>query len=177
MPETKDLILRKGCFADWRDMYRNIWRHPESAKYMVWDVTESEEAAIARMERTVAFQTAHDHHWTVVEKASGEAIGWAGIRMPEPGICEETGVALGPAFTGKGYGKQILNALTEYARDVLGAKGFAACCRRENLVSGRVLLACGFSYTHSEEVLHPRDHVPYILDHYEKKLLKEEDPQ
>ena len=170
MPETKDLLLRKGCLKDWQDMYRNIWRHKSSAKYMVWDVTDSEEAAMRRMERTVDYQAARDHHWTVVEKASGEAIGWAGVEVLEPGVCGETGVAIGPDFTGKGYGKQILNVLTEYGRDVLGAKRFVACCRKENLPSQKVLKACGFSYTHSQEVMHPRDHVPYVLDYYEKNL-------
>jgi len=177
MPETKDLILRKARPEDWRDMYRNIWSRPESAQYMVWKVTESEEAAVARMERTVAFQEANDCHWTVVEKASGEAVGWAGMRMREPGLWEETGVALGPDYTGRGYGKQLLNLLTELARDRFGAARFAACCRRENAASQKVFLACGFTYTHSQEVLHPRDGVLYTLEHYEKKLSKEEECQ
>lgn len=170
MPETKDLILRRAVLEDWKAMYRNIWSQPESAKYMVWDVTHSEEAAIFRMERTIAFQAAHDYHWTVVEKASAEAIGWAGMEERAPGTWGETGVALGPAFTGKGYGKQILNLLTGYAREHLGAKEFVACCRRENLISKKLLLSCGFIDTHSEEVLHPRDQIPYILDHYRKYL-------
>ncbi|MBQ3542223.1 MAG: GNAT family N-acetyltransferase [Oscillospiraceae bacterium] len=170
MPETKDLILRKAVLEDWKAMYRNIWSQPESAKYMVWDVTESEEAAVSRMERTIAFQAAHDYHWTVEEKASGQAIGWAGMAEQSPGVWGETGIALGPAFTGKGYGKQILNLLTDYARDRLGAKKFVACCRRENLISKKLQISCGFTYTHSEEVFHPRDKIPYILDHYRKCL-------
>ena len=171
MPETKDILLRKAVMEDWEPMYRNIWSQLESAKFMVWDVTESEEAAIARMERTIAFQASHDHHWTVVEKASGQAIGWAGIAVLSPGVCGETGIAIGPAFTGKGYGKQILNALTDYARDRLGAKKFIACCRPENLASRKMQLGCGFTYTHSEKVIHPRDQVPYTLEYYEKILL------
>jgi len=68
MPETKDLILRKAVQEDWYHMYHNIWRHAESARYMVWKVTESEADAQSRMERTIAFQASHEHHWTVVEK-------------------------------------------------------------------------------------------------------------
>ena len=170
MPETKDLILRKAVMDDWKDMYNNIWSQPESAKYMVWSVTETEADAMARMERTIAYQAAHDYHWTVVEKASGQAIGWAGMEVRSEGVCGETGVAIGPAFTGKGYGKQILNLLTDYARDALGAKRFVACCRKENHVSRALQLSCGFTYTHSEEVFHPRDQILYTLEHYEKKL-------
>ena len=170
MPETKDLILRKGVVDDWRDMLDNIWSRPESAKYMVWSVTTTEEDAVARMERTVAYQAAHDYHWTVVEKASGRAIGWAGMEKLSEGVWRETGIAIGPAFTGRGYGKQLLNCLTDYARDHLGAERFTACCRRENLASKGLQLSCGFVYTQSEEVLHPRDGVPYTLDHYAKNL-------
>jgi len=170
MPETKDLILRKAVLSDWQSMYRNIWSRPESAKHMVWDVTASEEDAVARMERTIAFQSAHDYHWTVVEKSSGQAIGWAGMQQRSPGVWSETGIAIGPDFTGKGYGKQLLQFLTNYARDELGATEFTACCRPENIPSQRMQLACGFAYTHSETVIHPRDQVPYVLDHYAKDL-------
>ncbi len=168
MPETKDLILRKATMDDWPHMLRNIWSHAESAKYMVWDVTSTEEAAMARMERTIAYQASHDYHWTVVEKASGQAIGWAGMEELSEGVWRETGIAIGPAFTGKGYGKQLLNCLADYARDHFGAKRFVACCRKENLASKGMQQSCGFVYSHSEEVFHPRDRITYTLDHYTK---------
>ena len=170
MPETKDLLLRKAVLADWQAMLRNIWSHPESAKYMVWSVTTTEEDAVARMERTIAYQASHDFHWTVVEKASGQAIGWAGMEKHSEGVWGETGVALGPAFTGKGYGKQILNFLTDYAHDQLGAKRFVACCNSKNQISRALQLRCGFTFTHTEEVFHPRDQITYTLEHYAKEL-------
>ncbi len=170
MLETNDLILRKAVLEDWQNMYRNIWSCPESAKYMAWSVTSSEEDAFARMERTIIFQATHDYHWTIVEKKSGQAIGWAGMELLKPGVWGETGIAIGPNFINRGYGKQILNALTNYARDQLGAIRFSACCNSENTASKRVLLSCEFSYTHSEEVIHHRDQVPYTLDYYAKDL-------
>ena len=30
--ETKDLILKKAEFEDWKTIYYNLWRHKESAK-------------------------------------------------------------------------------------------------------------------------------------------------
>ena len=51
MMETKDLILRKAEFDDWKAMYRNVWSHPETARYMMWRVTETEEAAQERIRR------------------------------------------------------------------------------------------------------------------------------
>ena len=77
---------------------------------------------------------------------------------------------IGKQFQGKGYGKQLLNCLTDHARDHLGAKRFVACCRKENMASKGMQLSCGFSYHHSEEVVHPRDGYTYTLDYYEKEL-------
>ena len=170
MPEIKDLILRKGVQSDWKAMYENIWRHPESAKYMLWDVTTSEPDAYARMERTLRFQATHDFHWTVVERKSGQAIGFAGLEILSDGVCGETGIAIGPAFTGNGYGKQILNALTDYAKTELSARKFIACCRIQNEASRGMPLACGFRFTHTEDRIDPRNGDSYILEYYEKDL-------
>ena len=40
MIETDDLILDKAVFEDWRGIYQNVWSRPESARYMLWKVTE-----------------------------------------------------------------------------------------------------------------------------------------
>ena len=170
MPETKDLYLKKARQEDWRAMYYNLWSHPESARYMLWDVTTSEEDAKARMERTIAFQASHAYHWTVYEKASGQAIGFAGLRILEPRVCEETGIAVGPAFTGKGYGKQILNALADFAKKELGAKRLLGCCRSENAASRGMQLSCGFRFSHCEEKVDPRNDMPYTMEYYYKEL-------
>ena len=170
MLETKDLVIKKGEQKDWRDMYCNLWRHSESAKYMLWNVTTSEEEAQARMERTIAFETTHAYTWLVYEKASGQAIGFAGMYEIELGVYEDMGVAIGPAFVGKGYGKQILNALTDYARDELGAKKFIATCRTQNIASHNLQMSCGFVYSHSEEKVDPRNGETYTLE-YNVKIL------
>ena len=117
--ETKDLIVRKAEFDDWKAMYRNVWSHPETARYMMWRVTETEEAAQERIRRTIEFQKAHDTFF-VYEKKSGQPIGFAGWEELAPHSFRETGIALGPEYVGRGYGKQIVNFLLEYCRDSLG---------------------------------------------------------
>ncbi|MBQ9122588.1 MAG: GNAT family N-acetyltransferase [Lachnospiraceae bacterium] len=164
MIETKDLMIKKGQQSDWKDMYYNLWRHAESAKYMLWDVTTSEEEAMKRMERTVAFEATHPYAWLVYEKVSGKAIGFAGLEILEEGVCGETGIAFGPEFVGRGYGKQALNALTEFAKNELGAKKFIACCRTTNIPSHKVQMACGFSFSHFEDKIDPRNNEPYVLE-------------
>lgn len=60
MLETESLILDKAKFSDWKEMYCNVWSQPESAKYMEWNITTSEENAKIRIMKTIAFQKEHD---------------------------------------------------------------------------------------------------------------------
>ena len=168
MYETNRLILRKAVFSDWEQMYRNIWCHEETARYMLWAVTESEAAAKERMERTIAFQQSH-HAWLVVEKESGKAIGFAGLRE-ESGVCEDTGIAVGPRYVGKGYGTEILNELVRIAKEGLNAHGFIATCRNENEASRKMILGCGFRFSHTEPRIDKRNGEKYTLEFYRKEI-------
>ncbi len=155
--ETQDLILKKCEFDDWKDMYQNIWCHEESAKYMLWKITTTEEAAKERMLKCLAAQEMSPYNWTVYEKKSGQAIGWAVMEEVEHGVFEDRGIAIGPAFTGQGYGKQIVNAMVEFTRDELGSKKMIFSYRSRNIASQKMMEACGFVYSHSEEKIDLRD--------------------
>ncbi len=168
MLETKDLLIKRAEQKDWQDMYHNLWSHSESAKYMLWKVTTSEEEAQTRMERMIVFQTTKEYQWTVYEKKSGQAIGFAGLEKLEADVYGETGIAIGPSFIRRGYGKQILTALVDFARDELGAKKFVASCRSANEASRRLIVSCGFSYSHSEEKVDARNEEVYMLEYYRK---------
>ena len=165
MLETKDLILKKAVFEDWPDIYRNLWRHWESARYMLWRVTESEEEARDRMRRTLAWQASHDHMYFVYEKSTGKAIGFAGMKELEPGVWDEAGVGLGPDFVGRGYGGQILDALVQSAFS-LGGREFQASCREENERSRRLILSRGFRPTGTEQLTDERTGEDYTLLHF-----------
>ena len=158
--ETEDLILRKARFDDWKPMYENVWRHESAARYMLWDVTTSEEEAQDRIRRTIRYQL--NGGLSFIVTADGEPIGFAGVMERSPGVYDDTGGCLGPDFQRKGYGKQMLAALERlvFSR---GAEKFIVSHRRENLPSKKVILSRGFRYTHSEE----KDYG--ILDFYEKR--------
>lgn len=166
MMETKDLILKKAEFDDWKDMYERVWSREETARYMLWEVTDSEAAAKDRMERTIAYQGKNPTAFTVYEKKTGRAIGFAGMMEIEPGVYEDIGVALGPEYVGKGYGKQILTAFVETAFRDWGAEKLICSCRSENEASRRLQLACGFQFSHTEERVDPRNGAAYILEFY-----------
>lgn len=166
MLETKRLILRKASYDDWRDMYQNVWSREETARYMLWEVTRDEEEAKARMERTVDFQEKNPTARIVCEKETGRAIGFAGMGEIAPGIFEDHGVALGPAYVGRGYGREILQAMVDEAFCALGGKRFICSCRSENEASRRLQISCGFAFSHTEKRIDPRDGREYVLEFY-----------
>ncbi len=165
--ETKDLILKKPQYDDWKDMYINLWSQDESAKYMMWRPIHSEEEAMERMRKNIRFIEDGELKWFVYEKKSGQAIGFAGMEKVYEGTYKENGIAIGPAFTKKGYGKQIIGALVNEAFNHLGACIFIASCRRQNLASKGMLVSYGFEYKSSQDKMDLRTGEPYVLDYYE----------
>jgi len=169
MLETRDLILKTGEFEDWKDMYNNLWKHKESAKYMLWTPLDSEEAAKQRMVKNIDYQQRNQYQYFVYEKKSHQAIGFAGMEEVAPNIYEDTGIAIGPAFVGQGYGKQIVNGLMKCAFEQLGAVKFIYSCRQQNIESKRLQQSLGFTYSHSVEKVDTRTNESYVLEYYELK--------
>ena len=166
--ETRDLILDKARFEDWENLYRNVWSRPETARYMLWTVTDSEEDARARMERTIAWQRDHDV-WTVYQKTGRQTIGWAGLAELSPGIWQETSIALGPDYVGRGYGRQLLELLMEIARE-RGGTEFRCSVRAENAASKALIAACGFTLTATGSCIDQRNNRAYTLELYARQL-------
>ena len=166
--ETDNLILKKAEFEDWKSIYRNVWSRPETAKYMAWRVTTDEEDAKARIQRTIKYQENHNTY-LVYEKKSGQAIGFAGVEETRPHIYQDAGIALGPEYVGKGYGRQILQLLLEYCRS-LGGKEFYYSTRANNEASKALALSCGFVYRYTEKKTDLRNGLPYELEVYHKEI-------
>ena len=168
MLETKDLILEKAKFEDWRAMYHNVWSRPETARFMLWKVTVNEEEAKARMQRTILYQETHEA-FLIYEKVHGQAIGFAGIDELEPGIFTDTGIAIGPEFVGRGYGKQTLKLLLRYCSMQLHGNEFRYTTRSENTASKALALSCGFIYQYSRKKMSESGEC-YEIETYIRKL-------
>ena len=169
MIETKNLILDKAKFTDWQDMYRNVWSRPESARYMMWKVTTSEEDAQIRIQKTMEFQKSHDTY-LVYEKKSGAAIGFAGVEKLSPRVYQEAGICLGPDFVGKGYGKEILAGLIQYCVKEFNAVEFHYSTRAENQASKKLAASFGFVLTGREPKVDDRDGHEYVQLNYRLPL-------
>lgn len=166
--ETPDLRLRKARQGDWRDLYQNVWSRPEAARYMTWTISENEEEARRRMERTVAFHQEHDVY-LIVEKKSGQVIGFTGLEQLGPQSFQEAGIVLGPDFTGRGYGKQILALLLDWAA-ALGGREFFYSTRAENAASKALARSFGFVFQGAEDKIDLRTGLEYQLERYRKEL-------
>lgn len=169
MIETNRLILDKAVFSDWKEMYYNVWSHPESAKYMLWRVTTNEEDAKTRIMKTIEFQKEHDTY-LVYEKEGRKAIGFAGVEEMSPGVYSETGICLGPRYVRKGYGTEIVLGLMQYCRQELGAREFIYSAREKNEASNRLAASLGFQQISSESKIDDRDGHAYTMLKYSLKL-------
>lgn len=166
MIETKDLILRQGSIEDGPVLYQDLWSRPEVFRYLFSRPSPDPEAGMAR---TAAYAQMHKEVGTeffVCEKATGEAIGIAGIKELSPNQWTVTDVAVGPAFQGKGYGKQIVAALLSLAFETHAADEVSYDCFAENTASRALALACGFSYDRAEVAELQKNGNAVILDHY-----------
>ncbi len=119
--ETPRLLLRKAIPEDTESLCRSLWSRPEAARHMLWQPTATWEEARQRMSRTIAYQREH-LAWTVCEKATGRAIGFAGITPLSPVVYEDTGLALSPDCWRQGYGREVLEALANCCFHRLGGE-------------------------------------------------------
>lgn len=168
--ETRDLVLKKAVYEDWEPLYRNLTYRPESARFMLWQSDENEQDARARMLRTLAYEKREKYALLVYRKDTMEAIGFAAMREAEPGVYEEMGIAVGPAYVRKGFGRQILDAFCREAARC-GARQFRASFRMGNLAGAGLLAACGFAFDFdSEERIDPRTGESYVVRNMKKDL-------
>ncbi|MCF0115707.1 MAG: GNAT family N-acetyltransferase, partial [Erysipelotrichaceae bacterium] len=154
---------------DYLSIWKNVWCHEETAKYMQWNVTLDEESAKDRMVRTMNFQKEHDMYF-IYDKQRNEAIGFAGIEEVREGVVSEMSIALGVDYVRQGLGKEVLECLKEYARSIYEAKQFECACNKLNIASRALIEACGGVFMFEENVLAHRDGSPYVLQHFVMNL-------
>ncbi|MBQ8844572.1 MAG: GNAT family N-acetyltransferase [Clostridia bacterium] len=164
--ETKDLILSKAKIEDLESIYNNYWSQEETAKFMLWTVCKSLEEARERLEKVIEFQKDKAAYF-VYEKASGNAIGMAAMIEISPKVFEDGGIGIGKKYIGRGYGKQILNALINYTFNKLDAEKIICSCHTDNIPSARLQKSCGMKYVYSKNETRKKDNLTYKADYYE----------
>ncbi len=166
MLETKDLILRPGTPADGQALYENLWRHPEVFRFLFSKPSPDLEAGI---KRTAAYADMHREVKTeffICDKTTNQPIGIAGIKEISPEKWTVTDIAIGPAYQGRGYGKQTVKALTELVFYRFGAEQVSWSCFSENTASQKLAVSCGFSFSHTTEAELKKEGRTVILNIY-----------
>jgi [ribosomal protein S5]-alanine N-acetyltransferase len=84
--------------------------------------------------------------WAVVERASGELVGEAGLKpLEDKGPEVEIGYAFGPPWWGRGYATEAGRAILDVAFGTLGLERVVAVTADDNVGSQRVIAKLGFT--------------------------------
>ncbi|MET0126166.1 MAG: GNAT family N-acetyltransferase [Pseudomonas caspiana] len=144
--QTKRMILRELSGADVPPMAQ-ILSDPEVMRYSVRGVL-SESATAEFVDWSCQSYALHGlGPWAVVEKASGELMGFCALnRENVEGIEEvEIGYRLAPQFWGRGYATEIVRATLAYGFEHLGLGSIIAIVQPANIASVRVIQKAGFN--------------------------------
>ena len=163
--ETEHLILRKARTEDTHAIWKNVWSDEEVAKYMLWIPTKTEEEANDRMARTINYQSRIPAFFTCL-KETDEPIGFAGIKEIEEGIYEDCGACFMTNCQRKGYGKEMIAALTTLAFEKLNAKAVRFGCFEENIPSKSLIESMGFTFLNKVPEVREKDGYEYIALNY-----------
>ena len=150
------IVLRKAREDDYRAMLKHVWGDEDVYRWMLYQPTLTEAEAVERCRRSIQFQKDH-LAWFVAMKDTDEAIGLCAIRENAPGHYEESGICIGTAFQGKGYGKEIVSLLLNLAFLKLGAEDLRYGYFQDNVRSKKVAEHFGFVYDRTEEMIRPWD--------------------
>lgn len=95
-------------------------------------------AAKEKQNREVGFG-----RWKVLIRATGECIGWAGLRFDADKNETDVGYRFFRRHWGKGYATEAAKACIDYGFSTLKLERIVAHARKENVASVRVLEKCG----------------------------------
>jgi RimJ/RimL family protein N-acetyltransferase len=157
--ETARLILRPFAAADAPRAHR-VYSDPRVMRYVATGAMED----IAVTERLLHDYEVHQHmhgfsFWAVIERASGELIGDAGLYRTPAGEVE-LGYTLGLPWWGRGYATEAAGAWIEAAFSTLGIDEVVALAEPANYASLHVLEKLGMQRT-GERLAFGRPHAVY----------------
>ena len=163
--ETERLILRAHRPEDLAD-YTALWSDPLVIRYTT-GVPQTQEEAWRRLLFARGHWAVMQHgYWAVEEKLSGRFVGEVGFadlhRDMRPSLqgMPEAGWIISPAFHGKGYATEAVNAIHAWAEKHFGPARTCCIISPENDASLRVAEKTGY-----REVAHTlyKDHAVIVF--------------
>ena len=143
--ETKRCILRETIEEDVDAFYR-IYKEPKITQYMEGLFPDPEdEKRYTRDYIEKVYGLMGYGVWTVIDKASGEIIGRAGLSLRGGFTDAELGFLIAVPYQGKGYATEVITAILAYAKNNLGFDCVQALVKDDNEESIHLLTKCGFN--------------------------------
>jgi RimJ/RimL family protein N-acetyltransferase len=169
MFETEHLILRRFSEADIEPIYA-IRGDAEMMRFIREPQDRAETANWIKLISS-RWETDKIGLCAVVEKASGQVIGWCGLwQLIETGE-DELGYAIIKDFQGKGYASEAAEAFLSYGFNTLKLDKIVAVARQENTGSRRVMEKLGMKFDYIGQ-FYDRDLVHYSITKEEFYRLK-----
>jgi ribosomal-protein-alanine N-acetyltransferase len=149
--ETGRLILRELMPSDDDGMFE-LDADPAVHKYLgnkpVKTIVESREVIAFIRQQYIDFGIGR---WAVIEKLSGDFIGWAGLKFITDTVNKHTnyhdlGYRFINRYWGKGYATEAARAIVKYGFEELSLNEIYAITDIENLASKKVLQNSGLKY-------------------------------
>lgn len=149
--ETERLIIRELLPEDATGMFK-MDSDPEVHRYLGNDPVKD----IEQIRNVISFirQQYVDNsigRWAVIEKESGEFIGWTGLKLMRETVNNHTnyydfGYRFVKSSWGKGYATETAAPSLQYGFDVLQAEAIYAMADEGNTASRRVLQKAGLQF-------------------------------
>ncbi|MFM7154149.1 MAG: GNAT family N-acetyltransferase [Bacteroidota bacterium] len=152
LAETERLLLRELDFSDEKDLFE-MDSDPEVHRFIdKQPVKTPEEVRKVIIMIRKQYQENGIARWAVTEKATGECIGWSGLKFHRNPLNNHVDIyELGYRFKrkhwGKGYATESSKAVIEYAFRHLPVTTLYAITDPDNTQSRRVLEKLGFVLT------------------------------
>lgn len=147
--ETERLILREMTADDAQIMF-DMNNDPEVIRYTGDGPFASVEATRDFLANYYARQKPGTGRWGIEEKATGELIGWAGIKYEEDSGAYDVGYRLMRSHWGRGVATEAARACIAYAFEQLHVKEIIGRVMHDNIASIRVLEKLGLRYLHED---------------------------
>jgi len=135
------------------DAFYRIYSHPAITRYMegLYPEVEQERRYVREyMEKVYTFYGYGV--WTVLERESGEVIGRAGFSWREGFADPELGFIIGVPWQGKGYAKEVCEAVLYYGWAALEFEAVQTMVDPENIPSLGLCGKLGFRYVEEVEL-------------------------
>jgi RimJ/RimL family protein N-acetyltransferase len=159
--ETNRLTLRPFREEDIDPLYQ-IQGDPDAMKYTFCSSSRAESE-----ERLRAYAAEREQYgfapWTVLLRAETRVIGWGGLNNDpfDPGWGVEVSYFFHPAYWGKGYATELVQASLESGFRQHTLWEINAFAHPENPASIRVLEKCGFQFQRFEPRLDRNHYIAY----------------